>query len=175
MRVENSEVRAEGYGSAVMSWPAPELHATHRSRPVAWGKFLWRGGGKLYLKGVTYGPLAAEADEDGSPKDVRSDFASLAASGINCVRVYTVPPRWLLDIAEENGLLVFAGVQWEEHLTFLDNRNLTRSIVARVRAAARGLKGHAALAGIAVGNEIPASIVRWHGAKAIERFLKDLY
>ena len=33
----------------------------------------------------------------------------MAASGINAVRTYTVPPRWLLDTAQRHGLRVLAG------------------------------------------------------------------
>ena len=49
-----------------------------------------------------YGPFANDAGEGGgygSPKIVDRDFAMIAANGINAVRTYTVPPRWLLDIA----------------------------------------------------------------------------
>ena len=36
------------------------------------------------------------------------------------------------------------------------------------------LRGHPAVLGYAVGNEIPASIVRWHGRRRTERFLERL-
>ncbi len=34
--------------------------------------------------------------------------------------------------------------------------------------------GHPAVLCYAVGNEIPASIVRWHGSHKIERFIERL-
>ena len=71
------------------------------ARPEARGKFLYRGSEKLYVKGVTYGTFAP--DEDGQdfhePDVVAADFAAMAAHGVNAVRTYTVPPRWLLDLA----------------------------------------------------------------------------
>ena len=62
-------------------------------RPVARGKFLYVNGEKLYVRGVTYGTF--RPDEHGIEYDrsaVEADFARMALSGINAVRVYTVPP-----------------------------------------------------------------------------------
>ncbi|MBI3207567.1 MAG: glycosyltransferase [Candidatus Solibacter usitatus] len=141
------------------------------------GKFLYRGSEKLYLRGVTYGPFRAQ--EDGCEyhtSDVAArDFRMMAQAGINTVRVYTVPPRWLLDLAHEHGLLVLAGLPWEQHITFLDSAKRQKDIERKVREGVRSIAGHPALLGVAVGNEIPASIVRWHGRKRVERFLRRLY
>ncbi|MGK2966497.1 MAG: glycosyltransferase, partial [Tepidiformaceae bacterium] len=141
------------------------------------GKFLSVGGEKLYLKGVTYGTFAT--DDDGTEildrTTVASDFASIRAAGFNTVRVYTTPRRWLLDEAAANGLYVLAGLPWEQHIAFLDDRRRSRDIVTRVKDAAAACAGHPALLGFAVGNEIPAPIVRWHGARKVERFIHRLY
>jgi len=40
----------------------------------------------------------------------------MARSGINAVRLYSVPPRWLLDIADRHGLYVMIGLAWEQHI-----------------------------------------------------------
>ncbi len=147
-------------------------------RPIARGKSLFLGDEKLYVKGVTYGTFG---DPDGSsggfpePQSVRRDFESMAASGVNTVRTYTVPPRWLLDLAAETGLHVMVGLPWEEHVTFLDDRHRKRSIEQRVRECVRSCAGHPAVLCYAIGNEIPSSIVRWHGRHRIERFLHRLY
>src|SRR5262249_45808331 len=103
------------------------------------------------------------------------DFELMSAHGINAVRVYTVPPRWLLDIAAENGIYVLVGLPWEQHVTFLDDSARARSIVERVREGVRACAGHPAILAYVVGNEIPGPIVRWHGAKAIENFIHRLY
>ena len=39
----------------------------------------------------------------------------------------------------------------------------------------RACAGHPAVFAYAVGNEIPAPIVRWHGAHRVERFLGSLF
>jgi beta-galactosidase/beta-glucuronidase len=68
---------------------------------------------------------------------VERDFAQMAASGINSVRTYKVPPRWLLDIAEGHGLLVMVGLAWEQHVAFLDERSRPGAIEKRLRAGVR--------------------------------------
>ena len=129
------------------------------------------------MRGVTYGTF--RPDEDGSDfppaAAVAEDFAEMAANGVNSVRTYTVPPRWLLDLAHEHGLWVMVGIPWEQHIAFLSDRGRVGAIVETVREAVRSCSGHPAVLCYAIGNEIPASIVRWHGRHRIERFLRRLY
>ncbi|MCD6015157.1 MAG: glycosyl transferase family 2 [Solirubrobacterales bacterium] len=99
----------------------------------------------------------------------------MAASGFNAVRTYTVPPRWLLDLAADHGLFVMVGLPWEQHIPFLDDRDRARSIEERIRAGVAACTGHPAVLSYAIGNEIRAPIVRWHGPRAVERFLEQLY
>jgi glycosyltransferase involved in cell wall biosynthesis len=132
---------------------------------------------KLYVKGVTYGTFVTDANgvELHDPERVRADFDAMAANGVNAVRTYTVPPRWLLDLAEESGLHVLVGLPWAQHVAFLDDPPLTREIERDVRSGVRSCAGHPAVLGYAVGNEIPAPIVRWHGRRPVERFIERLY
>src|SRR6266446_3255585 len=44
-----------------------------------------------------------------------------------------------------------------------------------VREKVRACAGHPAVLCYTIGNEIPASIVRWHGHRRIERYLERLY
>src|ERR1043166_734978 len=97
------------------------------------GKFICRGGEKLYLRGVTYGPFCPDesGNEYGHPQTVEQDFRQMIQHGINAVRTYTVPPRWLLDLAAECGLLVMVGLPWEQHITFLDDERTAKVIEAK--------------------------------------------
>jgi GT2 family glycosyltransferase len=99
----------------------------------------------------------------------------MRAAGINTVRTYTVPPLDLLDRARAHGLRVMVGLPWEQHIAFLDEPGLADDIVRRVRADVRACAGHPAIFSFTVGNEIPAPIVRWHGRRRTERFIRRLY
>jgi O-antigen biosynthesis protein len=146
-------------------------------RPSVAGKYLYVGAEKFYVKGVTYGPFEPEADgsEYHQPEIVERDFALMAAAGLNAVRTYTVPPRWLLDIARWYGLRVMIGIPWEQHITFLDRGDAGSGIAERIRAAIRSCAGHPAVLCYSIGNEIPAAIARWHGRRPIERLLERFY
>jgi len=126
---------------------------------------------------VTYGTFAPGPDggQLGSPEEAEHDLAAMSANGINTVRTYTVPPGWFLDACARHALRVLIGLPWEQHVAFLDDRRRTRSIERRVREGVASCAGHPAVLGYAVGNEIPASIVRWHGRRRVERFIKRLY
>jgi GT2 family glycosyltransferase len=135
------------------------------------------GTDKLYVRGVTYGTF--RPDDTGcdypGPDVVDRDFAEMTAHGINAVRTYTVPPGWLLDIARRHGLRVMVGIPWEEHITFLDDRRRADAIERTVREGVASCAGHPAVLCYAIGNEIPAPIVRWHGRRAVRRYLERLY
>jgi len=60
-------------------------------------------------------------------------------------------------------------------VAFLDSRELPHEIEHRVRQGVRGCAGHSAVLAFVVGNEIPASIVRWHGRQRMEAFIRRLY
>src|SRR6185436_5031721 len=45
---------------------------------------------------------------------------------------------------------------------------------AAVASAARQCRQSPAVLAYSIGNEIPSDIVRWHGARRIERFLKEM-
>lgn len=169
VRAKNFSLTAYGHDS-----PSVELSGT---RPIVKGKFLYTGEEKIYLRGVTYGPF--HPDETGNcyhtPEVVERDFTAMAANNINAIRVYTVPPKWLLDIAETFGLWVMVGLQWEQYLTFLDYPGMTKNIEQSLRSGVQSCVGHSAVISYALGNEIPASIVRWYGKRKVERFLYRLY
>src|SRR5438046_2155002 len=66
-------------------------------------------------------------------------------------------------------------MQGERHYAFLHEKKMVRQIRNQVRSGARACAGHRAVLGYLVANEIPASIVRWHGARAVEKFVKQLH
>jgi hypothetical protein len=146
-------------------------------RPRVAGKFLFAGKQKLWIMGVTYGSFRPNENGEAFPRPemVDADFALMAENGVNAVRTYTVPPPWILDLAQKRGLWLMIGLAWEQHVTFLDDRARTRSIRERSAAGVRACSGHPAVLCFALGNEIPASIVRWHGRRRIEQFIEDVH
>src|SRR4051812_194361 len=73
------------------------------------GKFFRVGDEKFFVKGVTYGPFAPNREGLLLPDraQVRRDFEQMRELGANCLRIYHVPPRWFLDLAQELGLKIF--------------------------------------------------------------------
>jgi GT2 family glycosyltransferase len=144
---------------------------------TAAGKFFMRNGEPFFLKGVTYGTFAPDenGDQFPQPKQVLADFRAIAANGFNVVRSYTVPPPRVLDAAAECKLKLLVGLTWEQHVTFLDEAARAADIRRRVRDQVRACAENDSIFGFTIGNEIPPSIVRWHGRKKIERFLFELF
>jgi beta-galactosidase/beta-glucuronidase len=140
------------------------------------GKFFFVGEEKHFIKGVTYGPFPKASH--GAPFPERGivdiDFALMAEAGINTVRVFTVPPVWLLDIAEQAGLKLLVGLPWSQHIAFLDSAETREQIRESVIAGVRDCQRHPAVFAYLIGNEIPPDMVRWHGAEPVRRFLRGL-
>lgn len=140
------------------------------------GKFFRLGERKFPVKGTTYGPFApnAEGETFASPTQTKRDFEQIRELGANVVRVYYVPPRWLLDLATEHELKVLVDVPWPKHLCFLESYDVQQEARASVREAAKQCQGHPALFAYSVVNEIPAEVVRWSGVRPVARFIEEL-
>jgi O-antigen biosynthesis protein len=141
------------------------------------GRSVLVGGKKVHVRGVTYGTFGSI--DGGSPfppaERVRHDFEAMVAAGVNTVRTYLAPPLWMLDAAHDVGLRVMVGLAWEQHVAFLEEPHRAREIAARVARQVRDCEAHPAILCYAIGNEIPAAIVRWNGKRRTERFLEQLY
>ena len=160
----------------------PDVEPVHRpsatdARVVVDGKFLRLGAERFLVKGVTYGTFAPDDKGYQFPDlgQLGRDFRQMAGLGINTVRVYTPPHRDLLDLAADSGLRVMVGIPWSQHVAFLDDRSLRRAIRRELTAFVRELGDHPAAMLFALGNEIPAGVIRWHGRLRVERFLRSLY
>jgi GT2 family glycosyltransferase/DNA-binding beta-propeller fold protein YncE len=158
--------------------------AASSARIVTDGKFLRlppspnaATGERFLVKGVTYGTFAPDAQGYQFPPlpQVAADFRQMASLGINTVRTYTPPRRELLDAAAAEGLRVMVGLPWSQHVAFLDDQSLRRTIRRALATKVAELGDHPAIVAFALGNEIPSGVVRWHGRVRVERFLRNLY
>jgi O-antigen biosynthesis protein len=160
----------------------PELTLSLESCEQAFARGLTAGFSFLVTRsstfgGVTYGTFSPDAhgDEYPNPEVVQRDFGQMAANGLNAVRVFTAPPRSLLDTASVHGLRVMVGLAAERNVGFLIDRKLAPDLDELVRVQVRACVGHPAVLCYAIGNEIPASMVRWLGRRNVERYLETLY
>jgi len=165
-------------GVAAADLPAATPSPPATARPRVRGKFLFVGDEKFYVRGVTYGAFApdAQGNEYQDLAKVERDFAQMAAVGINAVRIpHTMPPRALLDVAARHGLKVMVGLSAEQYVGYLIDRRNAPDIDALVRAKVRTCVGHPGLLCYALGNEISAPMARWLGRERVQRYLKRLY
>lgn len=152
---------------------APRARA---GRVCVQGKLLGRGPQRHRVHGVTYGPFAPNSAGEPLPVAARvaQDFARMRDVGINSVRTYHAPPEWLLSLADEHELTVFIDVPWAKHVCFLESAEARRDARAAVRQVAERGRRHGSVLAYSIGNEIPPNIVRWLGARRVERFLAEL-
>jgi O-antigen biosynthesis protein len=142
------------------------------------GKYIYQDGQKFFARGVSYGPFAPNSRGESYPEPDRADddFALMSDLGANLVRTYVMPPSWLCELAAKHALWLMPGISWPQHLTFLDSPEMVRDIrdtFRREMAVLREFKE--TIFAYSIGNEIRSDIVRWHGPRAVSRFLTELY
>ncbi len=180
MTVTNTEpaVVADSISAAPLHEVTSRAEYDYTARPIAHGKFIYVGNKKFWAKGVTYGAFRPD-DKDLEYQDdsiIEQDFAHMAASGINTVRIpHTMPPRSLLDIAQRYGLRVMVGLSAEQYAGYLIDKENAPDVEAIIREKVRSVAGHPALLCYAVGNEISAPMVRWIGRRRVERYIERIY
>src|SRR6516225_2303316 len=144
----------------------------------AQGKYIYKDGQKFFVRGVSYGPFAPNSRGESYPEPdrVAADFALMGELGANLVRTYVMPPSWMFDLAAKYELRLLAGISWPQHVTFLDSPEMVRDIRNTVRRDIAALRQfNEVIFAYSIGNEIRSDIVRWHGPRAVSRFLAELY
>jgi glycosyltransferase involved in cell wall biosynthesis len=140
------------------------------------GKFFRIGSEKFYVKGVTYGPFAPNRDGEPLPDraQVRRDLELMQELGANTLRIYHIPPKWMLDLCQEMGLRLFVDVSWPKNMEFIHDHEVAEQARAAVREAAHQCGNHPAVFAISVVNEIPPDLVRLCKKESIEAFIDKL-
>src|SRR5258708_6387947 len=144
--------------------PSVQLARAPELRVLVDGKFFRRGKRRFRLQGTTYGPFAPDASGDPFPSipRVKRDLEVMNGASINSLRLYHFPPPWFLELAEEYNKSVLIDIPWSKHVCFLDSARAQAEARQAVRQAVQRGQGYASIFAYSVGNEIPASIVRWH-------------
>jgi GT2 family glycosyltransferase len=121
------------------------------------------------MNAVTYGPFPG-----GWPRSFAADFSQMAAAGFNAIRLYEMPDARLLDAAAEHGLKVFGGLEWGQSADFFQQPGLYSAAAVSLVNGLRDTADHPALAGVYVGNEVPADLARWMDPLKVRRALEEL-
>jgi GT2 family glycosyltransferase len=150
--------------------------ASSRPRVSVSGKSFRLGESKYFVKGLAYGPFAPDAagSRFASKEQTAQDLAQIGVLGGNLIRVYHVPPLWLLDLALEKGLKLLVDIPWNKHLCFLEPPARRAEARQAVQQAVSACAAHPAVFAFSVANEIPADIVRWSGARQVSDFIDEL-
>ena len=133
------------------------------------GKFFRAGSRRIRMKAVTYGPFPG-----GWPESFEGDFSDIVATGFNSIRLFEMPDLRLLEAAARHGLRVFGGLPWGQSADFLRAPGIFTSAVISLASSLKEIGSHPALAGVYVGNEIPADLVRWMGPVKVREAIEEL-
>ena len=147
------------------------------ARLIPNGKYLFDGAQKFYIRGVSYGPFAPNSRGERYPEPERAaaDFALMKRLGANVIRLYVPPPPWMVEEAQKAGLRMMLGIPWPFHMAFLDSPDMMREIRDAIRNTVLDTRQFGeTIAAYSIGNEIRSDIVRWHGPRAVSKFLAEL-
>jgi len=142
------------------------------------GKYLYDGERKFFARGVSYGPFTPNSRGERYPEPERtdSDFALMRSMGVNLVRTYVPPPNWMFELARKHELRMMVGMPWPFHMAFLDSAEMMADIRKTITDGVRTMREFSDVVfAYSLGNEIRSDIVRWHGPKAVNQFLRELY
>lgn len=133
------------------------------------GKFFRSGSRRIRMNAVTYGPFPG-----GWPESFDADFSRMVGAGFNAIRLYDMPDTRLLEAAGEHGLKVFAGLKWGQSADFFGAPEIYSAAVISLANSLKEIGSHPALAGVYVGNEIPADLARWMGPLKLREAIEGL-
>jgi GT2 family glycosyltransferase len=133
------------------------------------GKFFRADSRRVWMHAVTYGPFPG-----GWPQSFEPDFSRMVTAGFNAIRLYEMPDMRLLNAAAKHGLKVFGGLKWGQSADFFGAPGLFSAALISLADSLQETATHPALAGIYVGNEIPADLARWMGPLRVRHAIEQL-
>ncbi|MEM6915738.1 MAG: glycosyltransferase, partial [Verrucomicrobiota bacterium] len=135
------------------------------------GKFFRSGDETTFVKMVTFGPFPAGAFPDEGicqlPR-IRDEL------GANAIRVYEIPTLHFLHECARYGLRVFITLPWSQHVDFTKETHVLAEADQLLLETIEKFRGHPALAGYFVANEIETTLVRYMGRRKVLEQLERL-
>ncbi|MAS96822.1 MAG: glycosyl transferase [Verrucomicrobiales bacterium] len=135
------------------------------------GKYFRVGDKTRLIRAVTFGPFPAGKFADGGLNQLERVRTEL---GANAIRVYEIPSLDFMHECARVGLRVFITLPWTQHVDFLKERHVLADADQLLLETIRKFRGHPALAGYFVGNEIETTLVRWMGWRRVREQLERL-
>ncbi len=145
---------------------------TRLSHPLrVHGKSFRCGDDPFWAKAVTFGPFPAGHFPDEGIGELARIQNEL---GANCLRLFEVPSIDFLHACAAHQLRVFITLPWTQHVDFRSDRAAWDDAQERLAEAVSSFKGHPAIAGYFVGNEIRSDLVRFMGETWTRDRLEEL-
>lgn len=147
--------------------PVSTIEAPLRVR----GKYFRADDKAVFVKAVTFGPFPAGAFPDEGRNQLESIRNEL---GANAIRLYEIPSLSFMHDCARIGLRVFITLPWSQHIDFVREESVIEEAEALLLATVEKFRGHPALAGYFVGNEIETTLVRWMGRRKVRELIERL-
>ena len=135
------------------------------------GKFFCSGDEVIFLKSVTFGPFPAGSFPDEGICQLRAIREEL---GANAIRVYEIPTLLFMHECARYGLRVFITLPWSQHVDFTKETGVLAGADQLLLETINRFRGHPALGGYFIGNEIETTLVRWMGKRQVLEQLERL-
>lgn len=145
------------------------------------GRHLRLNEERFAVRGTAYGPFAPRSDGARYPEAalLQADLEAMAATGLNTIRTFDVPPADLLNAAAEVGLRVLVGLDYPDWRfePFPDRSSGHRIATAGLAAVDRLFKrvdNPSVVLAVSVGRTLPADLVRVHHPGAVAETLASI-
>ncbi len=135
------------------------------------GKFFGAGAEMTLIKGVSFGPFPAGTFPDGGCDQAGKIGECL---GANTIRVDEVPTMEFMHTCAGLGLRVFITLPLDHLHEFSTGEGEFEKAGESLATIVSQFRGHPALAGYFVGNEIETTVIRWMGISNLIEELEQL-
>ena len=135
------------------------------------GKYFRAGNEVCLIKAVDFGSFPAGTFPDEGRSELRRIRERL---GANAIRLDEIPSLDFMHECAEVGLRVFMTIPWEQNIDFASEKGAIQKAEELLLQTIGRFRGHPAVGGYFVANEIDAPLVRWIGVRNVIDQLEQL-